>query len=82
MIRFYILSLVVSAILIYLLPNDEPVTPTYVRKLNTIAYMKKDSTAVIIIDTSTIDGVFMYRVATKNENGDLIYLLIPSDLIY
>lgn len=44
--------------------------------------MKKDSAAVIIVDTSTIDGVFMYRVATKNENGDLIYLLLPSDLIY
>jgi len=82
MIRFYILTIVVTGILAYLIQPRKVEKPMYVKKFNTIAYMKYDSTAVIILDTATVQNVFVYLIAKKNEKGDLIYLSVPADLFY
>jgi hypothetical protein len=82
MIRFYLLTIVACGILLYFIQPRSVPKPMYTKKFNTIAYIKHDSTPVIILDTVTIDNIFLYSVAKKDNNGNLIYLLIPGDNFY
>ena len=82
MIRFYLLTIVACGILLYFIQPRSVPKPMYTKNINSIAYIKYDSTPVVILDTGTVGNVFTYTVATKNKKGDLIYLSIPANLIY
>lgn len=82
MIRFYLLTIFVCGILLYFIQPRSVPKPMYTKNINTIVYMKYDSTPVVILDTGMVENVFTYTVATKNEKGNLIYLSIPANLIY
>jgi len=54
--------------------------PTGVKALNTMCYLKYDSTRVVVIDTTRINGEFYYKVARKDNKGKMIFDYIPHEL--